>query len=44
MAIFEDLRLRGQGLKNVSLRPRTFSRTPPLVVSTAVSTSNLVDL
>ena len=40
-AIFEDLRpqgqdqgldLRGQGLQNVSLRPRTSSRTPPLLV------------
>ena len=31
--IFEDLRLRGQGqgLQNVSSRPRTSSRTPPLV-------------
>ena len=29
MAIFEDLRLRGQGLQNVS--SRTSSRTPPLV-------------
>ena len=33
-AIFEDLRLRGQGLQNVSSRtssrPRTSSRTPPL--------------
>ena len=32
-AIFEDLRLRGQdqGLQNVSSRPRTSSRTPPLI-------------
>ena len=34
-AIFEDLRLRGQGLQNVSSRtfsrPRTSSRTPPVV-------------
>ena len=29
--IFKDLRLRGQGLQNVSSRPRTSSRTPPLV-------------
>ena len=31
-AIFEDLRLRGQGqgLQNVSSRPRTSLRTPPL--------------
>ena len=35
-AIFEDLRLRGQGqgLQNVSSRPRTSSRTPPLSVMT----------
>ena len=43
-AIFEDLRLRSQGqgldlrsqgqrLQNVSSRPRTFSRNPPLVIS-----------
>ena len=33
-AIFEDLRLRsqGQGLQNLSSRPRTSSRTPPLIV------------
>ena len=40
VAIFEDLKLRGQGLdirgqdqglQNVSSRPRTSSRTPPLV-------------
>ena len=33
-AIFEDLRLRGQGqgLQNLTSRPRTFSRTPPLIV------------
>ena len=35
-AIFEDLRLRGQGLENVSSRtssrPRTSSRTPPLLI------------
>ena len=32
-AIFEDLRPRGQGqgLQNVSSRPWTFSRTPPLL-------------
>ena len=32
-AIFEDLRTRGQGqgLQNVSSRPRTSSRTPPLL-------------
>ena len=30
-AIFEDLRLRGQGLENVSSRPRTSSRSPPLI-------------
>ena len=29
---FEDLRPRGQGLQNVSSRPRTSSRTPPLVL------------
>ena len=29
--IFEDLRSRGQGLQNLSSRPRTSSRTPPLV-------------
>ena len=33
-AFFEDLRLRGQGLQNVSSRPRTSSRTPPLLSST----------
>ena len=27
----KDLRLRGQGLQNVSSRPRTSSRTPPLL-------------
>ena len=34
-AIFEDLRLRGQGqgLENVFSRPRTSSRTPPLLKS-----------
>ena len=39
-AIFEDLRprgkgldLRGQGLQNVSSRPRTSSRTPPPTIS-----------
>ena len=36
-AIFEDLRLRGQGLQNVSSRsssrPRTSSRTPPLGIT-----------
>ena len=34
-AIFEDLRPRGQdqGLQNVSSRPRTSSRTPPLTIS-----------
>ena len=31
-AIFEDLRLRGQG-QNVSSKPRTSSRTPPLVAT-----------
>ena len=30
-AIFEELRLRGQGLQIVSSRPRTSSRTPPLL-------------
>ena len=29
--IFEDLKPRGQGLQNVSSRPRTSSRTPPLM-------------
>ena len=33
-AFFEDLRLRGQGLQNVSSRPMTSSRTPPLLSST----------
>ena len=32
-ANFEDLRLRGQGLQNVSSRPRTYSRNPPLIAS-----------
>ena len=31
--IFEDSRPRGQGLQNLSSRPRTSSRTPPLVFS-----------
>ena len=37
-AIFENLRLRGQGqgLENVSARPRTSSRTPPLYKSPSV--------
>ena len=35
-AIFEDLRLRGQGLQNLSSRPRTSSRTPPLYTSTSL--------
>ena len=32
-ADFQGLDLRGQGLQNVSSRPRTSSRTPPLVIS-----------
>ena len=36
-AIFEDLRLQGQGFQNVSSRPRTSSRTPPLF------TNNMMD-
>ena len=41
-ANFEDLKLRGQGqeLQNLSSRPRTSSRTPPLVVSLHVPISN----
>ena len=44
--IFEDLRhggqdqrldLRGQGLQNVSSRPRTSSRTPPLSLTLTIS-------
>ena len=37
-AIFEDLRIRGQGqgLQNVSLRPKTSSRTPPLITALAL--------
>ena len=42
-AIFEDLRLRGQGqgLENVSSRTRTFSRTPPLFINFSRSNSHL---
>ena len=32
-AIFENLRLRGQGLQNVSSKLRTSSRTPPVVLA-----------
>ena len=32
-ASFRGLDLRGQGLQNVSSRPRTSSRTPPLVIT-----------
>ena len=37
-AIFEDLRLPGlgQGLQNVSSRPRTSSRTPPLMSTSII--------
>ena len=44
--IFEDLRPRGrgQGLKNVSSRPRTSSRTPPLLnTGTPLNRYDLVD-
>ena len=34
-AISEDLRLQGQGLQNLSTRPRTSSRTPLLVANTS---------
>ena len=50
MAIFEDLRIRGQGhgldlrdqgqsqgLQNVSSRPKTSSRTQPLVLTEVVA-------
>ena len=35
-AIFEDLKLRSQGLQNVYSRPRTFLRTPPLCITACV--------